>query len=307
MDMERKLKEVLCQLPGAVVTGKVNDQVICDLTIDSRTVAPGSLFICLKGVNTDGHKYIGKAVEQGAAAILVEENVAPVEGTVLMRMVGVTGTNGKTTTTNILRTLLTRTGHKVGLIGTINVMIGDDVRKSHNTTPDVVDLQKILYEMVEAHCDTCVMEVSSHALALRRVAGIEYDTAVLTNITQDHLDFHKTMENYREAKALLFTHLHEGVKPNKTAIFNADDPSSALIMPRVKTKIMTYGKGKDNDVYPLTFHVAATHMELNLHTPVGEMDLKLHITGEFNVYNVMGGPNGPSWARLPWTWLTSSS
>lgn len=312
MDMERKLKEVLCQLPGAVVTGKVNDQVICDLTIDSRTVAPGSLFICLKGVNTDGHKYIGKAVEQGAAAILVEEDVAPVEGTVLirvpstnqamtglapwfydyparkMRMVGVTGTNGKTTTTNILRTLLTRTGHKVGLIGTINVMIGDEVRKSHNTTPDVVDLQKILYEMVEAHCDTCVMEVSSHALALRRVAGIEYDTAVLTNITQDHLDFHKTMENYREAKALLFTHLHEGVKPNKTAIFNADDPSSALIMPRVKTKIMTYGKGKDNDVYPLTFHVAATHMELNLHTPVGEMDLKLHITGEFNVYNVMG-------------------
>ena len=102
-----------------------------------------------------------------------------------------------------------------------------------------------------------------HALALHRVAGIEYDTAVLTNITQDHLDFHKTMENYREAKALLFTHLHEGVKPNKTAIFNADDPSSALIMPRVKTKIMTYGKGKDNDVYPLTFHVAATHMELN--------------------------------------------
>ena len=202
--------------------------------------------------------------------------------------IAITGTNGKTTTTNILRTLLTRTGHKVGLIGTINVMIGDDVRKSHNTTPDVVDLQKILYEMVEAHCDTCVMEVSSHALALRRVAGIEYDTAVLTNITQDHLDFHKTMENYREAKALLFTHLHEGVKPNKTAIFNADDPSSALIMPRVKTKIMTYGKGKDNDVYPLTFHVAATHMELNLHTPVGEMDLKLHITGEFNVYNVMG-------------------
>lgn len=132
------------------------------------------------------------------------------------------------------------------------------------------------------------MEVSSHALALDRVAGIEYDTAVLTNITQDHLDFHKTMENYREAKALLFTRLHEGTKPNKTAVFNTDDPSSAIIMPRVKTKIMTYGKGKDNDVYPLTFHVAASHMELNLQTPVGEMDLKLHITGEFNVYNVMG-------------------
>lgn len=310
--MERKLQDVISQLPGAVVTGNGADQIVSDLTIDSRTAGPGSLFICIKGVNTDGHKYIGKAAAQGAVAALTEEETEAPEGmTVIrvpstqesvktlapwfydwparkMRMIGVTGTNGKTTTTNILRTLLTRTGHKVGLIGTINVMIGEKVRISHNTTPDVVDLQKMLYEMVEDHCDTCVMEVSSHALALDRVAGIEYDTAVLTNITQDHLDFHKTMENYREAKALLFTRLHEGVKPNKTAVFNSDDPSSALIMPRVKTKIMTYGKGKNNDVYPLTFHVAATHMELNLHTPVGEMDLKLHITGEFNVYNVMG-------------------
>ena len=310
--MERKLQDVIRQLPGAVVAGNGADRTVCDLTIDSRTAGPGSLFICIKGVNTDGHKYIAKAAAQGAVAALTEADTEVPEGmTVIrvpstqeavktlapwfydwparkMRMIGVTGTNGKTTTTNILRTLLTRTGHKVGLIGTINVMIGDQVRTSHNTTPDVVDLQKMLYEMVESHCDTCVMEVSSHALALDLVAGIEYDTAVLTNITQDHLDFHKTMENYREAKALLFTRLHEGVKPNKTAVFNSDDPSSALIMPRVKTKIMTYGKGKDNDVYPLTFHVAATHMELNLHTPVGEMDLKLHITGEFNVYNVMG-------------------
>lgn len=310
--MERNLQDVIRQLPGAVVTGNGADRTVSDLTIDSRTAGPGSLFICIKGVNTDGHKYVAKAAAQGAVAALTEQETEVPEGlTVIrvpstqeavktlapwfydwparkMRMIGVTGTNGKTTTTNILRTLLTRTGHKVGLIGTINVMIGDEVRTSHNTTPDVVDLQKMLYEMVENHCDTCVMEVSSHALALDRVAGIEYDTAVLTNITQDHLDFHKTMENYREAKALLFTRLHEGTKPNKTAVFNTDDPSSAIIMPRVKTKIMTYGKGKDNDVYPLTFHVAASHMELNLQTPVGEMDLKLHITGEFNVYNVMG-------------------
>jgi UDP-N-acetylmuramoyl-L-alanyl-D-glutamate--2,6-diaminopimelate ligase len=309
--MERSLKEVIRQIPQASIRGTVLDQTINDLTIDSRTVQPGSLFICLKGVHTDGHQYIGKAVELGAAAILVEEDVPPVPGTVLirvpdtqkamislapwfydypakkMRMIGVTGTNGKTTTTNILRTLLTNTGHKVGLIGTINVMIGDVVETSHNTTPDVVDLQKILYRMQQAGCDYVVMEVSSHALALDRVAGIEFDTAALTNITQDHLDFHGTMEKYREAKALLFTRLHEGTKPNKTAIFNMDDPSSPLIMDRVRTRVMTYGKSSANDVYPLSFHVGAKQMELKLHTPAGEMDLVLHITGEFNVYNVM--------------------
>lgn len=310
--MERKLAEVLAKLPGAVVIGNPSEKVVNDLTIDSRTVRPGSLFICLTGVHTDGHNYVQKAAALGAAAVLVEKPVGDLGDTVVirvpstqqamtalapwfydypaqkMRMVGVTGTNGKTTTTNILRTLLTRTGHKVGLIGTINVMIGDEVRVSHNTTPDVVDLQKLLYEMLTKGCDYVVMEVSSHALALDRVAGIEYDTTVLTNITEDHLDFHKTMENYREAKALLFTKYMAGSKPNKTAVFNMDDPSSAVILPRVKTKVLTYGKGKGNDVYPIRFTIGAKSMDLELHTPVGEMKLNLHITGEFNVYNVMG-------------------
>ena len=201
------------RLPQAVVTGTVENQVITDLTIDSRTAGPGSLFICLKGVHTNGHAYIGKAGAQGAAAILVEEDVPTVPGVVLirvkdttaamtalapwfydypaekMRVIGVTGTNGKTTTTTILRNLLTRCGRKVGLIGTISIMIGEESEVSHNTTPDVVDLQRTLYRMEQAGCDYVVMEVSSHALALNRVAGIEYDTAVLTNITQDHLDF----------------------------------------------------------------------------------------------------------------------
>ena len=142
--------------------------------------------------------------------------------------------------------------------------------------------------MVCAGCEYCVMEVSSHALALKRVAGIEYDCAVLTNITQDHLDFHKTMENYRDAKSLLFEHLTDGKKPNKNAVFNMDDPSSAIIKARTKANVLTFGEGKDNDIYPLTFTVEPKHMQLKLHTPVGEMDLELKITGEFNVYNVMG-------------------
>ena len=291
--MERTLQDVISHIKGCTVTGDPKNKIITDLTIDSRTAGKGSLFICLVGVHTDGHAYIEKAASLGAEAVLVEKDVPHVPGLVMirvkstqetmtelapwfydypaqkMRMIGITGTNGKTTTTNILRTLLTNTGHKVGLIGTINIMIGDEVEASHNTTPDVVDLQRTLCRMADAGCDYVVMEVSSHALALNRVAGIEYDTAALTNITQDHLDFHKTMENYREAKALLFTHLHEGRKKGKTAIFNMDDASSPLIMNRVKTKVMTYGKARTNDVYPIRFHVGAKHMELSLHTPDG--------------------------------------
>jgi UDP-N-acetylmuramoyl-L-alanyl-D-glutamate--2,6-diaminopimelate ligase len=310
--MEKQLAKLIAMLPNVEVLGS-KDRTVTDITADSRVVQSGSLFICLKGAHVDGHKYLAKAVAQGAVAALVEDvpSELPQGCTLLkvadtrkameiitpyfydypgrtMRVIGVTGTNGKTTTTNIARLILRKAGYKVGLIGTINVMINDESIVSHNTTPDVVDLQKFLYKMVQGGCQYAVMEVSSHALALNRVAGIEYDTAVLTNITQDHLDFHKTMENYRNAKGILFEHLHEGKKPNKTAIFNSDDPSSAILEKRTKTRIMTYGKAKTNDVYPLSFKVEAKQMHLDLHTPAGDMHLLLKITGEFNVYNVMG-------------------
>ncbi len=310
--MEKNLSAVLSLLPEARIYGS-QDIIITDITADSRTVINGSLFICLRGATVDGHKFLQSAAEKGAVAALVEEmpEKIPAGMTLVqvpdtraamekaapffydypgrqMRMIGVTGTNGKTTTTNIIRMILRKAGYKVGLIGTINIMIEDQVTESHNTTPDVVDLQKALYAMKTAGCDYAVMEVSSHALALNRVAGCEYDCAVLTNITQDHLDFHKTMENYRDAKSLLFERLTEGGKPNKNAVFNMDDPSSAVIMGRTKANIITYGRGHENDIYPLSFTVEAKHMQLKLHTPAGEMDLELKITGEFNVYNVMG-------------------
>ena len=310
--MEKSLASLLDLLPKVQVLGST-EKVITDVTADSRTVQAGSLFIALRGATVDGHKFLPMAAAKGAVAALVEEipEGVPAGVTLLvvedtrkamelvtpyffdypgkrLRMIGVTGTNGKTTTTNIIRTILRKAGHKVGLIGTINIMIEDKETVSHNTTPDVVDLQKNLYAMVCAGCDYCVMEVSSHALALQRVAGIEYDCAVLTNITQDHLDFHKTMENYRDAKSLLFEHLTDGNKPNKNAVFNMDDASSSVIKERTKARVLTYGKGRDNDIYPLSFTVAPKAMQLALATPVGEMDLELKITGEFNVYNVMG-------------------
>ncbi len=310
--MDKRLDSILDQLPQTQVFGDV-DKTITDITADSRTASAGSLFICLKGATVDGHKFLPMAAAKGSVAAIVEDMPETVpDGVTLikvadtraamelatpfffdypgrqMRMIGVTGTNGKTTTSNIIRLILRKAGYKVGLIGTINIMIEDEVSISHNTTPDVVDLQKALYAMRCAGCDYCVMEVSSHALALKRVAGIEYDCAVLTNITQDHLDFHKTMENYRDAKSLLFERLTDGDKPNKNAVFNMDDPSSAVIKARTEANVLTYGRGKENDIYPVSFQIEAKHMRLVLHTPVGEMDLNLKITGEFNVYNVMG-------------------
>lgn len=310
--MQKNLQTLLNLLPEKIVLGDP-DRVITDLTIDSRTVQPGSLFVALKGVHVDGHRFLGKAAEAGAAAALVEEvpDDAPAGLTLVrvadarvameviapffydypgksLRMIGVTGTNGKTTSTNIIRRVLLAAGHPCGLIGTINVMIGDEPIPSHNTTPDTVDLQKFLYRMKEAGCEYVVMEVSSHALALNRVAGIEYDTALLTNITEDHLDFHKTMEAYRDAKSLLFEHLGDGAKQGKCAVFNADDPSSAVLEGRTKVPFLTYGMGSDNDIYPLSYEVGAKAMHLRLHTPAGDMDLHLKITGKFNVYNVMG-------------------
>ena len=289
-----------------------DDKIITDITADSRVVEECSLFICLKGATVDGHKFLQMAVEKGAVAALVEDVPEEIpEGVTLlvvpdtrkvmevivpyfydypgknMRMLGITGTNGKTTTTNIIRTVLRRAGYKVGLIGTINIMIENEVTEAHNTTPDVVDLQKALYAMKNAGCDYVVMEVSSHALVLNRVAGCEYDCAVLTNITQDHLDFHKTIENYRDAKSLLFEGLANGTKENKNAVFNMDDASSEIIKARTKVNCLTYGKGHDNDIYPISFDVQAKEMALQLATPVGEMNLNLKITGEFNVYNVM--------------------
>lgn len=309
--MQKQLQQLIDLLPEANVIGGAN-KTIMDITADSRIVQPGSLFIALKGVHVDGHTFLSKAAEAGAAAALVEDVPSEIpEGLTLlqvkdvreameivapfffdypgktMRMIGVTGTNGKTTSTNIIRQVLKSAGYKCGMIGTINVLIDEESVVSHNTTPDVVDLQKFLYRMKEAGCQYVVMEVSSHALALKRVAGIEYDTAVLTNITEDHLDFHKTMEAYRDAKSLLFEHLTDGEKPNKTAVFNADEPASNVIEARTKAPYLTYGMGKENDIFPIAYEVGAKGMHLCLHTPAGDMDLHLNITGKFNVYNVM--------------------
>lgn len=309
--MSKHLVELTKVLSEYELYGDVN-QVITDITADSRAVQTGGLFVALRGATVDGHSFLLQAVKQGAKAVVVDtlpKKLPEGVGVILvpdtreamektapyffdypgekLRMIGVTGTNGKTTTTNIIQKILCATGHKAGLVGTISMDLGDRVVTSHNTTPDVIDLQRALATMLDNGCEYCVMEVSSHALVLQRVAGVEFDCAVLTNITQDHLDFHKTMENYRDAKSLLFEGLSVGSKANKTAVFNMDDASSEIIRQRTKVKVLTYGMDGENDIHPEQVDIFAKGMNLQLVTPNGILRLHTKITGEFNVYNIM--------------------
>ena len=222
--MAKTLAELAALVEGAVINGD-KDLTIEDIEHDSRKITQGALFVCMEGVHVDGHKFIPQAKEKGAVAIVTQRKLQPEEAeglTVLqvpdlkkalqavvpffhdyparsMRVIGITGTNGKTSISYMVRAMLRRMGCRVGLIGTIQIMIEDQVLPIHNTTPDVVDLQRTLAMMREANMDYVVMEVSSHALDQNRVAGIEFDTAVFTNLTQDHLDYHKTLENYKKA------------------------------------------------------------------------------------------------------------
>ena len=308
----KTLKDILSTLDVQQVQSNQNVS-IQDITADSRAVKPNSLFIALDGATVDGHNYIDKAVDAGAVAVIVSKPVTvPDDVCVItvsdtrqammvcvpyffdypanrMRMVGVTGTNGKTTTTHMIRHILKAQGHKVGVIGTVHIMIGDTSYPIHNTTPDVVDLQHILHQMVQENVEYCVMEVSSHALALGRVSGVEFDTAVFTNLTQDHLDFHKTFENYLAAKCKLFEQVSasDQVKDNKGAVINIDDSYGHRVMEKTTAPTITYstlGKGTLNasDV-----HMSTKNSQYTVNYKGESYPVSMNTTGLFNVYNTL--------------------
>ena len=244
------------------IQGDLNTAV-SDITADSREVKKGSLFICLCGAHVNGHDFAAKAAAQGAVAIVAQEPIdVPDEIAVVyvedtreamedmapfffdypsrkMRMIALTGTNGKTTTTHIAAHILHKAGNKVGVIGTIHALIGDKEIPTHNTTPVVIDLQRLLSMMVDEHVTHVCMEVSSHSLVLGRVKGCEFDDAVFTNLTEDHLDFHKTMENYAKAKAMLFEMVssENQHKTGKSAWINIDDPYAHTMIEAVNTEV----------------------------------------------------------------------
>lgn len=314
--MKKNLQELIDLLPNAAIKGKkdIADVTIKDVTHDSRKVVDGTLFVCLPGARTDGHDYVMQAYRQGAAAVLVEKDIPgiPQNLTVIkventreammvvaphffsypshtLRIIGITGTNGKTTCTYLIKEILEQAGFHVGVIGTIQNCIGAKVLPAQNTTPDVIELQRLLAEMVQSKVDYVVMEVSSHALTLNRVAGCEFDVGVFTNMTRDHLDFHGTFERYLEAKTKLFQMLGSGnqQKEGKAAVINIDDKAAAFISKHTECKIFTYGIEKNADLQAKDTNIQANGAAFEIIGSFGVMPLQLKITGLFNVYNVL--------------------
>lgn len=284
-----------CYDPTLEVTG---------VSYDSRQTKPGEAFVAVPGFASDGYRFIPKALEKGAGVIICERE--PEQKTQYvqvpdcrralaqlganwyghpadkMTMIGVTGTNGKTTITYLLKTVLEKTlGAKVGLIGTIQNMVGDTVIHTERTTPESFELQKLFSEMVEAGCTHCVMEVSSHALVLHRADEISFETGIFTNLTEDHLDFHKTMEAYCEAKAMLFTRCRHGV-------VNTDDAYAPKIMQHATCSLLRYAENdKTADLLAENIALCADHVSFTAKTKDESADIRLAIPGGFTVYNAL--------------------
>jgi UDP-N-acetylmuramoyl-L-alanyl-D-glutamate--2,6-diaminopimelate ligase/murE/murF fusion protein len=330
--MAKMLKELLKLLPEAEVQGNIVDQNIAYVTFDSRKVKPGTLFICLPGAKVDGHDFIKDAHRDGAVAVLIQKTIALPDGMIAikvpdtrlamcsivpyffdypsrkLRMIGITGTNGKTTTTYLIQSILKEAGYKIGVIGTIQTMIGEKVLPMKNTTPDVVDLQEILAKMVSNGIEYVVMEVSSHALALNRVAGCEFDVGIFTNLTQDHLDFHHDFVNYLAAKAKLFEMLGSStaVKQGKTAIVNIDDEASEKIIKSTACQVISYSINKDSDLQAQHTDVHSGGTSFTVTGSFGEMPLNLKITGLFNVYNVLAAIGAAKAENIDFTIIKSA-
>ena len=322
--MAKYLPEMLALMSSTEVRG--NPAVTIEhITYDSRKVKANSLFICLKGNTVDGHDFAAIAIQQGAIAILAEDNVDVPPGIIViltddvrtamqsivpfffdypartMRMIAVTGTNGKTTTTYLIRSILRQAGYQVGLIGTIQTMIGDQVLSVKNTTPDVLDLQEILYKMADAGMEYVVMEASSHALALGRVAGCEFDVGIFSNLTQDHLDFHKTFENYIGSKAKLFDMVSQGgTKQGKAAVINLDAAAADVMLKHANCPTITYAIDSPGaDIRASQIDISSKGAAFLLSGSFGEHRLKLNITGAFNVYNAMAAISAALAEKIP--------
>ena len=297
-----KLQELLAGIPVLDAEADLETE-ITGVSYDSRRTKPGDLFVAMTGFATDGHQYIGKALENGAAAVLCQQTPEtdcpyiqtedsrralavvganwfhhPASG---MTMIAVTGTNGKTTTTYLLKAILEQAlGAKVGLIGTNQNMIGQEVIPTERTTPESFEVQHLFRQMADAGCTHVVMETSSHALALDRVYGVRYQVGIFTNLTQDHLDFHKTMEAYCDAKAILFRNCGTGV-------VNADDPWTPRLMRNASCKVLTYAEHAPADLRAENIGLGADHIAFDAVTETERMPIRVNIPGGFMVYNTL--------------------
>ncbi|RME74466.1 MAG: UDP-N-acetylmuramoyl-L-alanyl-D-glutamate--2,6-diaminopimelate ligase, partial [Chloroflexi bacterium] len=315
-----KLEDLLSALPDYSLLAPAGTPVeVSAITADSRRVQPGALFVAYRGVSVDGHRFIPQAIERGAAAIVLEEPQIPAPVPLIrvpngrealahlsaawygfparkMTMVGITGTDGKTTTTNFLFHILQAAGRQVGMISTVNAVIGHQVLDTglHTTTPDAPDVQRYLAQMVQAGTDTCLLEVTSHGLTHHRVTGCDFDVAIVTNITHEHLDLHGSLEAYRAAKARLFESLATAANKGrrKAAVLNCDDSSFDYLRARLEPLGIPWIG------YSLTGHPQATitargvvcqpdRTRFTLHGPGYTFPLETVLVGDYNVSNCL--------------------
>lgn len=306
MKLQKLLKNLHLLIPF-----KGEDLEITSIENDNRKVQIGSLFICIKGYTVDGHDFAEAAVKNGAAAILAERPIAldvPVilvkdttramavladtfygQPTKKLHLIGITGTNGKTTTSHLIEKIMVDAGQRTGLIGTMYTKIAEETIETKNTTPESLTLQKTFQQMVDRGVETAVMEVSSHALDLGRVHGCDYDVAVFTNLTQDHLDYHKTMDEYKRAKSLLFAQLGNTFNHQnpKFAILNADDQASEMYSRATAAHIVTYGIDMKADIQAKDIQMTSSGTSFNLIIETEIYPVQMQLIGKFSVYNVL--------------------
>lgn len=298
-----KLQELLKNIKPTTIEGNT-DVEITGVNIDSRKIKDGHLFIAMKGTQIDGHKFIGKAIESGAKAILCEDmpqekndgvcyiQVASTEDAVgkvatlffgdpskHLKLVGVTGTNGKTTIATLLYNMFRKFGYKVGLLSTVCNYIDDREVPADHTTPDPIELNELLSEMVKAGCEYAFMECSSHAIHQKRIGGLKFTGGIFTNLTRDHLDYHKTFENYRNAKKAFF----DGLPKTAFAITNADDRNGMVMVQNTKATIKTYSTRQMADFRAriIEMHFAGMYLDIDGH------EVGVQFIGKFNVSNLL--------------------
>ena len=304
-----QLADLIRRLRTITVDGPMNRD-IGGISYDSRRVGPADLFVAMRGERSDGHLFIEEAVEKGAVAVVGERAGLSQRATMVvvqdsrealaqlasffygepakkLTMIGVTGTNGKTTTTFLIKHILERANRPSGLIGTVQYEIGRRVIPAHRTTPESLDLQELLRDCFEAGCRNVVIEVSSHALRQNRANEIGFDVGVFTNLTRDHLDFHKGMKDYFEAKTRLFENLRVNEKKSPSAVVNVDDPYGQQLIARFGKDIpvLSYGMGARADFRASNFKVELSGTSYQLDAKEKSYLVRLPLIGRFNIYN----------------------
>ena len=299
-----KLKKIVEDYEIRLIKGDLNVEIL-HIENDSRNIKKGSLFIAEKGFTVDGHDFIHKAIEMGARAVVIQEDVE-IKGDVAvikvedsidalasfasvfygkpwenMDMIGITGTNGKTSISYFMKGILEANKNRVGILGTMGSVIDGRLSNLENTTPNAIVIHSLLNEMLKSKVNSCIMEVSSHALELKRVEHMKFQIGVFTNLTKDHLDYHETMEKYFKSKLKLF------YKTDKYNIINIDDLYSQRIFEEVKntTPILTYGINNKADIFATEIEYNLSKVSFKLNTPDGSKNISLNVPGQFSVYN----------------------